>query len=240
MRAGDRSAAGAALSEGFRLARRVGARPLQAAIDGLAARARLAIERRWNRPTRSTATARGAPRRPTPTDSASRLASGRCSSWSPGAGRTGRSPTPCSSARTPPASTSRTSWASSTRRPGRRPRRSRRGSASTRADRRLAPGPLRDAGEGALPVGRERCTGLVQIDRHGRVVGWDGRALARLTVDLGVDDALGQRRASPAAGRCASRSSCGTCRPGSPTTSSDRPRRGAPRYASIRPRSRRA
>ena len=88
-------------------------------------------------------------------------------------------------------------------------------------------GALGDAGEGALPVGVDGRAGLVEVDGHRGVVGGDRLgALARLAVDLGVDDARRRRRRRRAAGRCASRSSCGTCRPGSPTTRTGRARRG--------------
>ena len=54
--------------------------------------------------------------------------------------------------------------------------------------------PRRDALERALPAGVERLAGLVEVDDDRRVVRRDRRALARLAVDLGPDDALRDRR----------------------------------------------
>src|SRR5262245_466016 len=47
-----------------------------------------------------------------------------------------------------------------------------------------------DAGEGTFPVRVDRGTKLVEVDQQRRVVRRDGRALARLAIDLGVDDPL--------------------------------------------------
>src|SRR5688572_4802163 len=51
-----------------------------------------------------------------------------------------------------------------------------------------SPRPLRDARERALPIGIERLAGLVQVDGQRGVIGRYGRALARLAIDLGVNE----------------------------------------------------
>ena len=71
--------------------------------------------------------------------------------------------------------------------------------------------------------------GLVEVDDQRRVIRRDRLALARLAIDLGPHDARGDRRASPAGDRCACRSSCGSCRRGSPTRCSARARGGCSR-----------
>ena len=109
----------------------------------------------------------------------------------------------------------RSAGSRATRSPSRPPRRHRRSA-----------GPRCDPRECALPVGVDRPTRLVEVHGQRRVVGWDRRSLARLAVDLGIDDARRDRRRPAAGGRCACRSSCGTCRRGSPTTRSARSRRG--------------
>ena len=55
-------------------------------------------------------------------------------------------------------------------------------------------GPGLDPGERALPIWIDRAARLVKIDEQRGVIGWDGRALACLAVDLGVDDARGHGR----------------------------------------------
>ena len=80
--------------------------------------------------------------------------------------------------------------------------------------------PRGDPLEGALPAGVERLAGLVEVDEDRRVVRRRRRALARLAVDLGPDDALRDRLGWRTAGRCACPRCGGTCRPGSPTTRS--------------------
>ena len=115
--AGDRVAAEAVLRDADAMAAELGARPLRGAIASLAARARLDLEAA---PRRGRA-ADGALARPV---RAHATRAGGARPRVPRAGRTARSRRRCSSARTPPASTSRTSWASSASRAARRPPRS--------------------------------------------------------------------------------------------------------------------
>ena len=81
-----------------------------------------------------------------------------------------------------------------------------------------------DARGGGVPARVDRAPGRVQVDDHRRVIRRDRLPLARLAIDLRPHHPRRRSRASPAGDRCACRSSCGSCRRGSPTSCSARVR----------------
>ena len=149
-RRAGRRAAEPVLQAAHAVASTLGAAPLRGWIEALARRARIsvavpeaAVEVEETPPTRTTR--------------ASPPASARSWRSSPTASPTAESPKPCSSARAPRASTSRTSWASSVSRPGRRRRPSPRGSGWSA---RPPAQPLRcDARTGSRPANAPRHPG---------------------------------------------------------------------------------
>ena len=99
---GDRDNAAGTLREAHAIAEQLGAAPIAADAAALARRARISL------------TSGPAPEREDGSPgSASPAASARSCCWSPPGTPTGKSPRPCSSARRPPACTSRTSWPNS-------------------------------------------------------------------------------------------------------------------------------